>query len=107
MTSELTLVECDRTLARAVAAGHVSEAEAAPLRRLLQGIDERWHLVRLEREVIERARRLLPGEPIRTLDAMHLASALVAREGVPELVLLSLDRRVRVGARALGLALAP
>lgn len=38
---------------------------------------------------------------------MHLASALVAREGVPELVLLSLDRRVRVGARALGLALAP
>ena len=44
-----------------------------------------------------------PGEPIRTLDALHLASALVARAAVADLAFLSQDEKVRASARALGL----
>jgi hypothetical protein len=52
-------------------------------------------------------RRPFPVEPIRTLDALHLAGALAARREIPEIRLLSLDRRVRDNARELGFALEP
>ena len=37
-----------------------------------------------------------------TLDAIHLASALVLREEVPDLVFATHDRQPAIGARALG-----
>jgi hypothetical protein len=40
-----------------------------------------------------------------TLDAMHLASALAARSVLPDLVLLSLDERMRAAGRGLGFTL--
>ena len=46
-------------------------------------------------------------EPLRTLDALHLSSALVARGVLPDLVLLSLDSALRENARRLGLAVLP
>ena len=66
-----------------------------------------WHLLRIAAEVVDRARQSFPGEPIRTLDAIHLASALVARGAVAELRLLSLDDRVRRAAARLGLEALP
>jgi hypothetical protein len=52
---------------------------------------------------VERARQPFPGEPIRTLDAIHLASALVARTAIVGLTLLSLDDRVCRAGKKLGL----
>jgi hypothetical protein len=63
--------------------------------------------LRLDAEVLERARRFFPAEPLRTLDAPHMASALVVRRAVPELALLSLDQRVRRCGRQLGFPLEP
>jgi hypothetical protein len=63
--------------------------------------------MRIEREVVDRARSPFPGEPIRTLDALHLASALVARAAVADLAVLSLDEKVRAVGRALGLPVTP
>ena len=57
--------------------------------------------------VIDRARRPFPVEPIRTLDALHLASALGAKEALDDLFMLSLDHRVRAAARAVGLGVLP
>ncbi len=51
--------------------------------------------------MIDRARRPFPVEPIRTLDALHLASALGAKETLDDLALLSLDHRIRSAARAM------
>src|SRR2546430_13763550 len=51
------------------------------------------NLMRIDREVIDRARSPFPGEPIRTLDALHLASALVARAAVADLPLLPPDEK--------------
>ena len=50
---------------------------------------------------------VFPGDPIRTLDALHLASLLFARSAVAGLRLLSLDERVRQAAKGLGVAVEP
>jgi predicted nucleic acid-binding protein len=107
VASDLTLVECDRTILRAQAAGRVTEAQAADRRGRLIAAAAHWNLLRLDAEVVERARRPFPAEPIRTLDALHLASALVARGAVPGLALLTLDERMRAGGRGLGFTVLP
>jgi len=107
IASDLTLVECDRTILRAQAAGRISEAQAADRRGLLIATAAHWHLLRLDAEVIERARRPFPSEPIRTLDALHLASALAARSAIPGLVMLCLDERMRTAGRELGFTVRP
>ena len=48
-----------------------------------------------------------PAEPLRALDAVHLASALITADNVPGLALLSFDHRIRRAARQLGLSLVP
>jgi predicted nucleic acid-binding protein len=105
--SELTLVECDRALVRRQAAGSLAADVGARLRRQLAATAAHWNIVPIAREVVERARRPFPGEPIRTLDALHLASALVVRAAVSDFALLSLDGRVRVAGRALGFEVLP
>ena len=64
-------------------------------------------MLRLHSDVVERARQPFPVEPIRTLDALHLASALSARAAVPGLSVLTLDERIRQNARELGFPLLP
>ena len=105
ITSDVTLVECDRVLIRATALGELPEAEAAGRRAELNGAAAHWTILRVGAEVIDRARQPFSKEPVRTLDAIHLASALVARAAVPDLAVLSLDDHVRTNARALGLVL--
>lgn len=107
LASELTLIECDRTLLRVRAAGQLSDFETARRRNLLEAVSSHWNLLPLAREIVERARRPLPGEPLRTLDALHIASALAARSAVPGLALLSLDLRVRGSASELGFRTLP
>ena len=107
LTSELTLVECDRVLIRATALGELREAEAAGQRADLKRVATRWTLLRLGQEVIDRARQPFPLEPVRTLDALHLASALLGQAADSEMVVLSLDDAVRASARALGFDVRP
>lgn len=107
LASDLTLIECDRVLHRATALGELTEAEAADRRAHLATAAAHWHVLRIGPEVVDRARQPFPGDPIRTLDAMHLASALVARSAVAGLALLSLDDRIRGIGRKLGLTILP
>jgi predicted nucleic acid-binding protein len=107
VASDLTLIECDRVLIRAIHLGELTEAEAADRHAQLSAAASHWHILRIANEVIDRARQPFPGEPIRTLDAIHLASTLVARGAVAGLNLLSLDERVRNAARKLGVEVLP
>jgi hypothetical protein len=66
-----------------------------------------WILLSLGAAIIDRARRPFPAEPIRTLDALHLSSVLSVAETLDELAVLSLDRRIRSSARALGFGVLP
>jgi predicted nucleic acid-binding protein len=107
ITSDLTLIECDRVLLRAVALKELTEAEAVDRRAYLIAASVNWHVLRIAAEIVDRARQPFPGDPIRTLDAIHLASLLVARSAVVGLRLLSLDERVRQAAKGLGVVVEP
>jgi predicted nucleic acid-binding protein len=107
VASDLTLIECDRTLLRATALGRMSETELSDRRREFYAAMSAWTVLRIGSEIVERARRPFPIEPIRSLDAIHLASALTARAALPTLEILSLDDRIRNSARQLGFKLQP
>jgi predicted nucleic acid-binding protein len=107
VASDLTLVECDRVLLRAAALGELTEADAADRRAHLATAAAHWHVLRLGPEVVTRAREPFASEPIRTLDAIHLACVLVARSAVAGLELLSLDERIRRAAGRLGVRVRP
>jgi hypothetical protein len=107
VASDLTLVECDRALIRAEAIGDLSPFETGQRRALLEAVSAGWLLLKMGGEILQRARRRFPQEPIRALDSLHLASALMARSTVPDLALLSLDQRVRDNGTALGFEVLP
>lgn len=107
ISSDLTLIECDRVLHRAVSLGGLSEPQAADRRAYLRAAAAHWQILRIAPEIVDRARQSFPAEPIRSLDAIHLASLLVARSALPGLGLLSLDERVRRAATSLGVDVAP
>jgi predicted nucleic acid-binding protein len=107
VASEVTLAECDRVILRAVSLDRLAEGDAADRHARLSSIAAHWTVLGVSQEVVDRARRPFPVEPIGTLDALHLASALVARRALPELVLLSLDWRVRRCGQGLAFELLP
>lgn len=107
VTSDLTLIECDRVLGRAAALGERSHAEAARRRATLGAASEHWVVLAIDSEVAARSRQAFSREPVRSLDAIHLSTALVARNLVTELQILSLDERIRGNAAALGFDIAP
>lgn len=107
ITSDLTRVECERALVRAAALCDLEEGDLQDRRRTLGAAAVSWHALTLADEVLERSRRAFSTEPVRTLDALHLASALVARSVLPELAVLTLDGRIRANARELGFEVLP
>ena len=107
VTSELTLIECDRVFNRALALDLLEEQQVGHRRTVLSRAATHWHRSSIASAVVERARQSFPVEPVRSLDAIHLASALEARSALPGLALLSLDQRVRSNGLALGIPLLP
>jgi len=106
-TSDLTMIECDRVIIRATTLGLLTEAVAADRRAMLRQLAEHWIVFHVDEEIVERARHPFPKEPIRSLDAIHLATAIAARAAVPGVALLSLDERIRSAARELGFITLP
>lgn len=107
LTSDLTLVECDRVLLRAVTLKEVTGKNADSCRRRLHGAVAGWYVLRVSADIIDRARQPFPVEPIRSLDALHVASAIIARTAVPDIAFLSLDNRIRSVAQQLGFPVIP
>jgi len=107
LTSVLTLVETERVLIRAQAVEGLKEADVMDRWRVLARARRHWHLLGLHDDIVERASRPFPGEPIGTLDAVHLGSALAARAAFPELAILSLDASIRRTGIDLGFQLFP
>ena len=105
--SDLTLVECERVLIRARALNEITEKRAISCRARLITASNEWHILRVGADIVNRGRLPFPAEPVRTLDALHLASAIIARTAVPDLALLTLDERVRSSAQQLGFVTLP
>ena len=90
-----------------MATSALTQAAASERRDVLARTADHWVVYDLDAPVVDRARRPFPAEPIRTLDAIHLATAGLAHSLVPGMALLSLDVRVRASARQMGIEVLP
>ena len=107
VTSSLTGVECARALGREHREGRLSAVQELAALRLLDDAATGWHIHELSEAVLTRARLRFPSEPVRTLDALHLATATRFLDALGRLTILSLDDRVRANATGLGLGVLP
>lgn len=104
VTSALTIVETARAILRARAAGRLTADQERAAVRALRRFERRCFLVAVTDAILIRVRRPFPIEPIRTLDAVHLATTELLAEPPPFVVVVTRDVRVRDNAQALGYA---
>ncbi len=107
VSSSLTSVECARGLTRARLLERLTSMQELAALQLLDQAESGWHIQELNAHVLARARAPMPGDPVRTLDALHIASASVLRDGLGPISMLSLDARVRACATGLGFPVVP
>lgn len=104
VTSALTFAEAARAVVRARATGCLTLAEERAALRGLRVFERRCDVVAVTDAVLTRAGRPFPVEPIRTLDAVHLATAELLGEPPQLVTIVTRDRRIQDNARALGYA---
>lgn len=98
MTSRLTLVEASRALLRLRALAQPPEVELVDAEREVEEVLSRCEIWELTPRVCELARTVAPRATLRTLDALHLATFVLARRRVTSLALLTADERLRAAA---------
>lgn len=104
VTSAITEVECLRTLDRRFQQGLLDTVDLADRRGLVLRLLERMDRVDVSPAILRRAADPFP-TPLGTLDAIHLATAILWREGRAQApVLVTHDGQLATAARAVGLA---
>jgi len=102
VSSELIVVESARTLDRLRLLGSLTTEEAAARLRAVHEWLEAIDLVLLQTPVLSRASEPMP-IPLGTLDALHLATALIWRDRVGPLATIAThDTALGLAARAFG-----
>jgi predicted nucleic acid-binding protein len=106
-TSALTFVEAARAASRARREHRLDAREAREAERQLAAFERSCDAIALDDEVLRRAREEFPEEPVRSLDAIHLACLRVLDDELGGFEVVSCDDRVRRNATALGFAVVP
>ena len=99
-SSDLARVECFRVLDRARLGASVDDVAVARIRGELDELFESMNVVSIDRRILRRAAEPMP-TALRTLDAIHVASALAVRARVSDLVIATHDDEMALAARAL------
>jgi uncharacterized protein len=101
LSSELIRVEALRSIDRARVLLQPADADIAERRAAVLELLSGFRMARMERRVLERAAEPFP-TLLRTLDAIHLATADLIRRTVKDLVFATHDREQGTAARAIG-----
>jgi predicted nucleic acid-binding protein len=105
VSSAIAPVELASALRRRRAHGDLTAAGLAAIEARVRRERSQWMLRALDELVLDRAERVGRSVPVRTLDALHLASALVFREESGyDAPLITAYARQRGAAVALGLS---
>jgi predicted nucleic acid-binding protein len=107
VASELTTAEVARTLRRLTATGQLTPENRSELYALYMAAAAHWVFWGIDSAILSRTGEAFGVEPVRTLDAIHLATAAAFSAEVEPVVVCSLDKRVRVNAKPLGLEVSP
>jgi predicted nucleic acid-binding protein len=106
VTSALTVAETARAILRARITGRLTIEQERASVQALRRFERRCYVVAVTDAVLGRVRRPFPVEPIRTLDAVHLATAELLGEPPPLMTIVTRDARVLENAEALGFRVA-
>ena len=106
LSSVLSLVETERALIRAETEGIINAGEHQRLKGIFAKHSISWVYLEINSSVRNRAAQPFPVEPIRTLDAIHLSTAVEFIQIYPDLVVLSFDKRIVDNIGPLGLNMA-
>ncbi len=101
IASELIRLECRRTIDRARIRERLSDETVAQQRGVVLEIIDTFDIVPLNTVVLERAAEPFP-TLVGSLDAMHLATALLIRSQVEHLRFATHDAELAIAARAMG-----
>ena len=101
VTSELTRIETLRAVRRVRREGHLTSGQYEALLELFDESIKRWFRMNVDETIITGASEDFPVEPVRSLDSIHLATALEYKKLYPELEMLALDGRIRSNKEAL------
>lgn len=101
--STLTLLETRRACCRLRALQKISAAGEQELLGLLEEYAREWNIREISPTIQTRAGERFPVEPVRSLDAIHLATILELIQVYPDLRVLSFDDRVLDNLTPLGL----
>ncbi len=104
VTSALTIAETTRAFLRARLSGRITAEQHRAALLTLQRFARRCHIVGVTETILTRAGRPFPVEPIRTLDAIHLATAEALGDPPALVIIVTRDLRVRENAIASGYA---
>jgi len=103
VASALVMTECLRTLDRLRLRAGLSDAEVATRRATLLALIDSLDVVEIDSVVLDRAAQPMPTE-LGTLDAIHLATALLWRDRMgTTLTMATHDEALALAARAHGL----
>lgn len=103
-TSALTIAETGRAVLRARLLGRITAQQHRAALVTLQRFARRCHRVSVTESILIRAGLPFPAEPIRTLDAIQLATAEALGHSPALVTIVTRDSRVREIAEALGYA---
>jgi predicted nucleic acid-binding protein len=95
VSSRLALVESCRALTRLRALGVTGEDRLADAERDIAAVWARCEVWEITRRVCETACQVSQGRILRALDAIHLATFVLARRELGELELLTVDERLK------------
>jgi predicted nucleic acid-binding protein len=98
-----TPVECASAVSRLEREDRLSPRAATEALARLDALARHWHRIEPVEAVLENARRLLRVHPLRAVDALQLAAAVLASEGRPStLEFVCLDDRLAIAAQREG-----
>jgi uncharacterized protein len=105
VTSAVLPLELRSGLRRRVAEGSIDAARLPAILKHVAADRPYWTLVEVGTDVLADAETLVAAHPIRTLDAIHIASAqlFAVRVSMPGLTFVSADKRQTETACAVGL----
>ena len=106
ITSALTAAETARALLRARVTRRISVDEERSALRALRRFERHCVVLDVTEAVLTRAGRPFPVEPVRTLDAIHLATLELLGEAPQLVTVVTRDARLARNARALGYVVA-
>jgi predicted nucleic acid-binding protein len=102
VSSALTFAEARRAVVRARHAGRLTVAQERAALAAVNRFRRRCAVMPMTEDVLARAGKPFPVEPVRTLDAIHLATAGVLADEPQWLTVLTRDERIRANAALLG-----